>query len=60
MKFRAKHYLNRIIISNSTSFYLKWYYFVNKLLVDDTKNVFEGKELLLHYYYIKYMCQKFG
>ena len=37
-----------MIISNATSFYLKWYfthYFVDKLLIDDTKNVFEGKEL---------------
>ena len=33
-----------MIIFNAVSFYLKWY-LVNKLLIDDTKIIFEGKGL---------------
>ena len=41
--------LNVMIISNAVSFYFKRYcarYFVNKLLVDGTQNIFQGKELI--------------
>ena len=36
-----------MIIPNAASFNLRWYYFVNKFLIDDMKKVSEGKKLTL-------------
>ena len=36
-KFHAKYWIVRVIISNTVSFYLNWWCFVNDLLADDRK-----------------------